>query len=449
LGLIEADDRADTMLSLILIWAAIGIGVMLIGIRGRPYSAGLPLAYFLGLSLIHTPGAMLYLHSAAWDPAALRTWVGFEQTVIGLAAFLCGVIIARSFWRFHQSLPTLSPEDLSLLDRLALAYLFGGVIYFVMVAFANIPTIGAVIASLSLLLVVGVCLRLWVARERGNRKAFWLTIASLPMLPLITVVKDGFLGFGTYWVLAIVSFLFAQSKRRLGYLLLAPFIGYVGLSLFVNYMAARNDLRSMVWYQQSGIAARMDRVAQIFEKFEWLDFSNSRQREAIDGRLNQNMLVGIAAERLEFGQASYADGATIGNMLIALVPRALWPNKPAVGGGSSVVSDFTGLQFAQGTSVGAGQVLEFYVNFGTLGVIGGFVIFGLIIGFLDVRTMECLNRGDQKGFLVSFMMCLGMLQPGGNLLEILVTTVSAGIVAVGFSNALRMLKFERRRYAIT
>ena len=50
------------------------------------------------------------------------------------------------------------------------------------------------------------------------------------------------------------------------------------------------------------------------------------------------------------------------------------------GGGGTIVQDFTGIEFADGTSVGAGQVLEFYVNFGTWGVIGGFLLFGWLIG---------------------------------------------------------------------
>ncbi len=47
------------------------------------------------------------------------------------------------------------------------------------------------------------------------------------------------------------------------------------------------------------------------------------------------------------------------------IPRALWPNKPVVGGSGDLVSTYTGIRFADGTSVGIGQVLESFVNFGT------------------------------------------------------------------------------------
>jgi hypothetical protein len=116
-------------------------------------------------------------------------------------------------------------------------------------------------------------------------------------------------------------------------------------------------------------------------------------------------------------------------MAVALIPRALWPNKPQVGGGGTVVTDFTGLTFATNTSVGAGQVLEFYVNFGTSGVIGGFLIWGFLIGWLDLRVVENLARDNQKGVLRSYLICLAFMQPGGNLVEIIVSIVGSAVTS--------------------
>jgi hypothetical protein len=70
------------MLVLLLIWFAVCICLLFIGMQKQGSSAGLPLAYFLGLSLIHVPGAILYLDSdGSW------TQLGFEQTVIGMVSF--------------------------------------------------------------------------------------------------------------------------------------------------------------------------------------------------------------------------------------------------------------------------------------------------------------------------------------------------------------------------
>jgi hypothetical protein len=323
--------------------------------------------------------------------------------------------------------------DLATLDRVAVIYLSGGCAYFVLMRFGNIPTLGAIISSFAYLLIVGACLRLWVARESKNPTKFWSTVALLPVLPAVTMLKDGFIGFGTYWALAIMSFTFAGSKRRFGYLLVAPAVVFVGISIFANYMLARNDLRSLVWIQQVELGERLQRVQKMFEEFEWINLSNPQHRAVIDGRLNQNYLVGVAVARLESGQVEYAFGTTVRDMIIGLIPRAVWPDKPGVGGGGSVVRDFTGLEFQQGTSVGAGQVLEFYANFGTWGVIGGFLIYGFLIGWMDIRVMECLHRGNRRGYLLWFMICVAMLQPGGNLLEIVVSAASSAVAAYSLS----------------
>jgi hypothetical protein len=426
----------EDMRILLLTWLAVGISLACMVSQKRK-SAGLPLAYFLGLSLIHVPGALLYLGADESN----YTRIGFEQTIIGMVAFLGGVTIAKFFFLtvprqqvIAGPLQGFTSQSSPGLDRLALLYIIsGGIAYFVLLRFAaRIPSATAFVAPLGSLMLVGACLRLWLARESRNRLKFWTTVALLPALPLATVVQGGFIGFGTYWVLAIMTFVFGQSKRRVGYFLLAPIVCFVGLSVFVNYMMARNEIRQLVWFQQAETRDKLQRIANVFaNNFEWLDLSNERHRVAIDDRLNQNFFVGAAVARLESGQVEYASGATFGDMLLGLVPRAIWPGKPVVGGGGTVVHDFAGIDVGEYTSFGAGQVLEFYVNFGTLGVVGGFLLLGWLLGRMDSRVIECLYRQDQRGFLLWFLISLALLQPGGNLVEIVTSAVGAAITAYG------------------
>lgn len=429
------------MATLLMIWFGMCAVMMVIGSRSRYPSAGLPLAYFIGLSIIHTPGAALYIEGEMDQAAGVWTLIGFQQTVIGMAAFSIAVMAARfsSFSSRPERQPCmLGASALTALDRLALLYFLIGLFCFLAgQALSGIPSVTSIVSGLGSLMIVGASLRLWVARELGDRSKWWQTIALLPVLPLLTMVKDGFLGFGTYWMLAIACFLFNQSKRaRVGYFLLAPLVAFVALSVFVNWTAAKPEFRQRVWYQQVGIGDRIHFLADILDRFEWIDYSNPKQRNLIDLRLNQNYLVGLAVDRLESEQVAYGHGATLATLLIGLIPRALWPDKPAVGGGGVVVTYYTGMPFPEGTSVGAGQVLEFYINFGTLGVIGGFLLYGWVIGRLDVLVGDCLDRGDQKGFLLWFIICLSMLQPGGNLLEVVVNMAGSVIGVIGLSHLL-------------
>jgi hypothetical protein len=94
--------------------------------------------------------------------------------------------------------------------------------------------------------------------------------------------------------------------------------------------------------------------------------------------------------------------------------------------------------------VGAGQVFEFYVNFGTIGVIGGFVLFGWLLGRMDSWIIECLYQGDQRRFLLWFLLSLALLQPGGNLVEVAASTAGAAVCGWGIGYFMRRSSSTRK-----
>src|SRR5438874_6658145 len=132
-------------------------------------------------------------------------------------------------------------------------------------------------------------------------------------------------------------------------------------------MRDRTEIRATVWGGES-FGNRFDQLGETAGTFEWFDATNADHLKRIDSRLNQNILVGAAVRWLD-EMGGYAHGDTLWDSLLALIPRALWPDKPIEAGSGSVVSQYTGIQFATGTSVGLGHVMEFYVNYGTVGVI--------------------------------------------------------------------------------
>ena len=277
------------------------------------------------------------------------------------------------------------------------------------------------------MLILGLWLVLYGAAVAADRRRTLATLALLPLLPLATLVTGGFLGYGIYWVLSVVAFLFVITRRRIWFYCGAPVAVFLGLSLFVTYMGQRTGIREVVWQEQSGLLDRLDRVSAIITEFELLDLTSPDTGAALDGRLNQNVLVGAAVIYHEDGAAPFAYGATIPPW--ALIPRAVWPDKPEIGGGGDIVSEYTGIRFAEGTSVGAGQVLEFYINFGVPGVLIGFFGLGYLLMWLDQGIMRALAADDMRGLLLRAMPGLMLLQPGGNLLEILVACVAAYVAA--------------------
>jgi len=440
---------------LIVIWAA--LLAVLLGIalgRGRDGGA-LTVSYFLGASLIHVPGALAFLapvpvipHWGLGDRDA--TELGFEMTVIGMAAFVAGAILARVTDRRRSAAKSALPQgqpQARALQRLGhRALIAGAIVYFVLLPLASfLPSVTALASGLATLLILGLWLVTYGAVLDDDRQRLRLTLALLPLLPLATLVTGGFLAYGINWIVSVIAFLFVISRQRILFYLAAPLVVYLGLSLFVTYMGQRTLIRELVWQQQSGIAERLDRVSKIATDFQFFDFSSATHVTALDDRLNQNALVGRAMQRIDSGWVEFAFGATI--PIWALIPRAVWPDKPDVGGGGTLVSDFTGIPFERSTSVGAGQVFEFYVNFGLAGVVGGFLLLGFVLMWLDRGIMRALDTSDTRALLLRAMPGLAMLQPGGNLLEVMVAIVGAIIVAYLTMHAsiFRLLRRQRAK----
>ena len=388
------------------------------------------LAYFLSLSLIHVPGVLAFLGSdsglADWD----ETQLGFETTILGMAAFVAGAVLARRIDRRRVAAKGAPPRRRAqAFERLGRrTFALGVVAYFLLLPLSgSVPSLTSVVSALATLLILGIWLILYGAVVAADRRRTLATLALLPMLPLATLVTGGFLGYGVCWVLSVVAFLFVITRQRIWFYLGAPVAVFLGLSLFVTYIGQRGGMREVVWLEQAGMLDRLDRVSTIVTEFELINFASPTHVAALDDRLNQNSLVGAAVMYHEAGLAPFAYGATIPPW--ALIPRLVWPDKPGVGGSGAIVSEFTGIQFSEGTSVGVGQVAEFYVNFGITGVLIGFLVLGYLLTWLDHGIMRSLAADDTRGLLLRAMPGLVLLQPNGSLQEILVAWVAAYVGA--------------------
>jgi hypothetical protein len=384
--------------------------------RGRKPVAGLTLAYWLQLFMIHGLSGLLHTWGSPEAQDREAALAGFEKTGYALAGLLAGNLLAAylaSGGNQHSSpaAPALlrPPAILYILIGLGL-YLFAGRVL------PRIPGTDAVVSSGFALAVAGFGLAwLWHWRA-GRRSRAWLVLASTLLVPVLTVSLAGFLGFGVSFLVSLGSFVAVYYRPRWHLAILGPVVAFVGVSLFPAYMMTRTDIRKAVW-GGAAYGERFEKMYLMLTQFQTFDPDNKDHMQAIDGRLNQNILVGRAVRYLEAGRAEYAQGETLWNALVALIPRALWPDKPTYAGSGGLVTRFTGVKFERYTSVGIGQVMELYVNFGTAGVVAGYVILGLLLGLLDRRAGAMLAAGDWKQFTLWFMVGMAFLQVGGNFAE--------------------------------
>jgi hypothetical protein len=247
------------------------------------------------------------------------------------------------------------------------------------------------------------------------------------MFPVITVVKDGFLGFGIAAVFIILGFVISFYRPRWKVAVGGVLAIYMGLSLFVTYLRDRTEFREALWQEKVSYSERFGKMFNTIRTFEFFDIHNASHLERLDQRLNQNILVGQAVQYLNNENVAYARGSTLWEALISVVPRIIWPSKPVTAGSGDYVSDYTGIVFAEGTSVGMGQVFEFFINFGRKGVIVGFFILGSILGFLDKGAGYRLALDDWKGCVFWFLPGVALLQTSGSLVEVF-STFTASIV---------------------
>jgi hypothetical protein len=451
------EDSSKLILYLI-VWM-IAAGVVFLRQLGRnAVGAGLSLAYLLNLWLLHWVASTLYAlpgYSFYYHEDVLA---GLEQSVWAVVAFGASYVIfshvlsrspksrgsmaardltdgAKSLGESKQvgSLQVISiqqpPKSKSHIEYISdskLTNIYIGIglgCYLLSVSgLGSLPTVTALVTGATNLAVVGLMLKSWRAWSRGDKKSFrlWVTLASA--YPLLTIITQGFIGFGIFNTILVFTFVAGFYRPRWKLVIMGLAIGYLGLSMYVTYMRDRNDIRSSVWGGES-YSSRLDQLKATFGEAEFFNINKDEHLERIDLRLNQNSLVGASVHYLDSGRVAFAKGETLWQALLAFVPRVIWPSKPVSAGSGDLVSKYTGYYFAEGTSVGVGQVMEFYINFGRLGVIIGFLAIGFAIALVDKRAEECLSQNDWIQFTCWYLPGAAMMQVGGSLVEV---TASAG-----------------------
>ncbi|MGH7470263.1 MAG: hypothetical protein ACRENP_20160 [Longimicrobiales bacterium] len=413
------------------LWLLAALGTILIRVLSKRRESGLVWAYLANLWLLHWPGAAIYV--LPWySPVEYATVLaGFEQSLYGVVGFGLGAallapLMVRLFEKPGAPRESTGERPDSLLPA---TYMIVGVLGYAVLSplLGGIPTASAMATAVTQLVIVGICLRCWHGWFTHNKWLYYSALLLAGLIPFATMLGQGFLGYGAAAVMTVLCFAGSFIRPRWKVALAGVLVAYLGFSAYVTYMRDRSEIRRVVWGGES-MGNRLHSILSMVRNAELFDPYNRQHLQRIDLRLNQNYLVGAAVEMLDSGARDYARGETVGQAVTALVPRALWPDKPVYAGSPGVVSRYTGLSFAAGTSVGIGQVMEFYINFGTLGVLAGFLILGTLVGMFDAWAAERLWAGDWMHFAMWFLAGIGFIQAGGSLVEVF-STVSAGLLA--------------------
>ena len=395
------------------IWVCLAaLGVLLWLLRKDQVSLGIPFAYLAKLVLLHVPGALPHalnpdlLYGTQW------TETGIRYTAIGAACFVGGV------WLTQSQVPPVAVAPMADRKMFSLFCLVGGWLFvYGLSPLHSIPSVGAIVDEGGAIWILGVMLGLRSAIRQGNLQAACLWFGAVLVYPVLMLLLGGFLGYGATTVIFVGAAL-AVSVRSYGRLIFGLVaVGFLGLSLFVSYFHHRDAIRNQVW-GGAVLTERINSVTDMFTDFRWFDPTDPEQADSLDIRLNQNFFVGLAAQRLDRRQVDYLYGRSIWEGVLALVPRALWPEKPVSAGSGNIVADMTGLELDKGTSWGVGNVMEFDINYGIYGIIFGFLGLGWLIGFLDRKAAMAERSGDLGRCILYFLPAVALADPGVSIAQV-------------------------------
>ena len=386
---------------------------------------GLPLAYLICLAILHLPGGVAHLLNPGEIIGSVETEVGLAITARSMLFFSLGLAICDLRIPTRSRLLPLR-KDPTFWRFCAVNGLLIGI---VTAPLRFIPSSQSLIYASGLLWIAGTILALRFYSSRyGNVKSLlgWIGISLIN--PFFNLFGAGFIGFGIASLSQVYAFMLVRRRGIIASSAVLILASYLGLGVFVTYFAGRDEIRSAVW-GGSTTEDRLNTIGNTFSKITLFDHTDLEHAEMLDTRLNQNFIVGMVALNIQEGRIPSANGSTIVQAFLALIPRFVWPDKPFVGGSGSLVSDFTGIEYAEGTSVGIGNVMEAYVNFGDLGCLGLFGFLGYMLRWLDRRAVLAEQQGNYQYFLTSILPAIALIQPGNSLSELIVSTAAAWIAA--------------------
>lgn len=414
----------------IIIWVLICFGALFWlqrMLRTDRVSVGLPIAYLSLLLLLHVPGAYAHVVGADVLKDNDLTELGIYFTAIGSVCFVIGV------W-FSRATIAATPSNIVRYDhKFWMFCLIGGwfFTYGLAALLHDVSSIGAAVDKGAAIWMLGVMFGLRYAIKFHDVKWIYIWTGAMLVYPVLMLVLNGYMSYGVTAVVIICSALAISTRNTWRVAVAFPIIVFVGMTVFANYMASRDNIRFALATRAS-TEKMIDTYMGVIDDFKLFDPTDELTLIAIDARLNQNYFAGLAADRLRRRELNYLHGKTVWDAIIAVVPRAFWPTKPITSGSGDIVADATGLDLPKDTSWGVGNVMELQINFGIPGVIVGFFLLGWALGALDRKAAVAESKGDHGKLILSFLPAVALINPNGSLAELTAGAASAIIAAYGW-----------------
>jgi hypothetical protein len=333
--------------------------------------------------------------------------VVYAYTALGLLAAAAGVALA---WRdlparvaaYAQAVPPLArelpggrfqerpaPMDIiasrnELFSQPFYFYCLMVSVFFTLIALPRIATIGAVLNIIREIIVIPGIGFIALYYRTGNPVYLVTVFSAVFLLGLFNAVSSGHVGYADLLLQCCVVTICWKGRLSARAVVSTVVAGVLLAYLFAGWMHSRNEIRQKDIGR--GIVERMTEFVRRFEVPPIHESPEILHRYAME-RLSFAKLH-VAQYRHQPEREPYVGALELGTRLaVALVPRILWPSKPAKFGGSALVSRYTGLHFTEKTSVGAGVYLYLYAMGGLQVVLIGSFVIGYAMARAEMRLL--------------------------------------------------------------
>jgi hypothetical protein len=245
----------------------------------------------------------------------------------------------------------------------------------------TIPTAGALWGQLSWLIESGLVMLCLYAANAQKPGVLAVVLLILVAKGVVFSALSGHAGWMFLNGMFLVCVYFLSSRIQLKSLALLASVGLLAFIPAQRWLSGRQHLRTAI-EGGSEFAERLEITVDIFLSPQLTRGGDQGLVSAYRDRGDYSDLLAAAIAHTPEVEP-YAGGATYYDVLVALVPRFLWPEKPYRAGGSEFVTQYTGIRFGKNTSVGMNYLFELYVNFGSIGVVAGMFLFGLLLAWME------------------------------------------------------------------
>lgn len=350
--------------------------------------------------------------------------------ILGMLAMAAGVYLGwRPLWRTARSLPGRSmfvPRPSHFSERIGWATIGVGMTAEILYPFVySIPTVSTAVSCLASLARVGLCILLIHTFHTGRWTRFFTALGIFTAISIAGSLASGFTFIRINALVPLAAIWLVSVGFRLRSLVAFLVIAVAATSAVTAWLDSRDVIRS-------GALENLpagEKVGAFFSEYiEHLslptpDVLLETVRERVD-------MTEILSSQVAYQPdiEPYAYGETVLSAFFTLIPRVLWPDKPQVAGGSTFVSQYSGVlrPFDDSTSIGLPYPFELYANGGPILVIVGLALIGYICARLELRL---IMPQRSLGAFWSLALVVAVLSEGGQRADVVLPAMVASALS--------------------